>query len=113
MGVAARELVRFWTQEPALAGQASVEVLALEAKSILDGGAVERVLASIRSPRPSVHQADLEAVSRLETITSLSESRLQGLESALEADGVDAPIERIGSVVGLAATTLGLIKAVF
>lgn len=112
MGVAARELVSFWTHEPALAGQASVEVLALEAKSILAGGAIERVVAAARSSRPSIRQADLSSIQRLEEIAALSESRLDGLQVSLEGDSTDVPLNRIGTVVSLAATALGLIKTV-
>lgn len=113
MAAAGRELVSFCSREPALAGQASLEVLALEAKSILEGGSVERVVAAAKRSRPMVSWADLGAVERLEQISTLSEARLQGLDGALAEEETNAPLEKLGSMVGLAATTLGLIKTVF
>jgi len=111
--IAARELVSFWSEEPELAGNAAVEVLALEAKSILSGGAAGRVVSACRSPRPSVDSGDLDAVFRLDTIATLSAARLAGLGASLEGEAVDAPINRLGGIVSMAATVLGIVKTIF
>lgn len=111
--LAAKELVSFWSEEPELAGQASVEVLALEAKSILSGGAMERIAFASRSKRPAMGLDDLDAVFRLDTITSVSAARLAGLESSMGDEESDRPIHRVGGIVSLAATVLGIINTVF
>lgn len=110
---AAKELVSFWSENPELAGRAAVEVLALEAKSILSGGAVERVMASSRSGRPTLRQDDLDSVFRLDTIMAISSARLAGLEAALDGEESEAPIHRIGGYVSLAATVLGIVNTIF
>lgn len=111
--LAAKELVSFWSEEPELAGQASVEVLALEAKSILSGGAVERIASASKSRRPMMGLDDLDAVFRLDTIASISAARIAGLESSMGDDESDRPINRIGGIVSLAATVLGIVNTVF
>jgi len=110
---AAKELVSFWSENPELAGKAAVEVLALEAKSILSGGAVERVIASAQSGRPTLRSENLDAVFRLDTIMAISSARLSGLEAALDGEESDAPIHRIGGFVSLAATVLGIVNTIF
>lgn len=111
--MAARELVSFWSEEPELAGQASVEVLALEAKSILSGGALERISVASKSQKPTLQRADLDAAFRLDTIASVSSARLAALAASMDGEESDAPLNRLGSIVGLAATVLGLVKTVF
>lgn len=111
--LAAKELVSFWSEEPELAGQASVEVLALEAKSILSSGASERVVMASRSPRPVMNGDDVEKVFRLDTIASISSARMAGLESSLEDEESDRPMNKIGGIVSLAATVLGIVKTIF
>lgn len=111
--LAARELVSFWSEEPELAGQASVEVLALEAKSILSGGATDRIVVASKSARPTMRRDDLDAVFRLDTITSMSSTRLAGLESSLQDEESDRPINKLGGIVSLAATMLGIVKTIF
>lgn len=111
--LAAKELVSFWSEEPELAGQASVEVLALEAKSILSSGAMDRVVGASRSRHPVMGVDDLDTVFRLDTIASISAARLAGLESSLEDEESDRPMNRIGGIVSLAATVLGIVKTVF
>lgn len=111
--LAAKELVSFWSEEPELAGQASVEVLALEAKSILSSGAADRVFMASRSPRPVIHADDVDKVFRLDTIASISSARMAGLESSLEEEESDRPINKLGGIVSLAATMLGIVKTIF
>lgn len=111
--LAARELVSFWSEEPELAGQASVEVLALEAKSILSGGAAERISLASKSGRPTMRQDDLDAIFRLDTIASISSSRISGLEASLQDEESDRPMNKIGGIVSLAATMLGIVKTIF
>lgn len=111
--LAARELVSFWSEEPELSGQAAVEVLALEAKSILSGGMMERISAASKSERPTMRRDDLDAVFRLDTIASVSSARLAGLESSLGEEESDRPINKLGGIVSLAATVLGIVKTVF
>ena len=113
VSLAARELVSFWSEEPELAGQASVEVLALEAKSILASGAAERVEFASRSPKPVIHADDVDKVFRLDTIASISSARMAGLESSLEEEESDRPMNKLGGIVSLAATVLGIVKTVF
>lgn len=111
--LAAKELVSFWSEEPELAGQASVEVLALEAKSILSSGAIERVLEAAKSRRPVMGVDDLDAIFRLDTIVSISAARLSSLESSMGDEESDRPMNRIGGIVSLAATVLGIVNTVF
>jgi len=111
--LAAREIVSFWSEEPELAGQASVEVLALEAKSILSSGAMERVALASRSAKPALHGDDVEKVFRLDTIASISSARMAALESSLEEEESDRPINKLGGIVSLAATMLGIVKTIF
>jgi len=113
VNLAAKELVSFWSEEPELAGQASVEVLALEAKSILSSGAVDRVVLASRSPRPVIHADDVDKVFRLDTIASISSARMAGLESSLQEEESDRPINKLGGIVSLAATMLGIVKTIF
>jgi hypothetical protein len=105
--------VSFCSEEPELAGQAAVEVLALEAKSILSGGAVERIVLASRSGRPTVRREDLDAAFRLDTIASLSSARLAALEGALDGEESDAPMNKFGSIVSIAATMLGIVKTIW
>jgi hypothetical protein len=111
--LAARELVAFCSEEPELAGQAAIEVLALEAKSILSGGAVERIVLAARSGSPAVRRDDLDAAFRLDTIASLSSSRLSALGVALEGEESDAPMNKLGGIVSIAATVLGMVKTIW
>ena len=111
--LAARELVSFWSEEPELAGQAAVEVLALEAKSILSGGSMDRIVAASKSQRPAMRRDDLDAIFRLDTIASISSARMAGLESSLQEEDSDRPINKIGGIVSLAATMLGIVKTIF
>lgn len=111
--LAAKELVSFWAEEPELAGQASVEVLALEAKSILSSGAVGRVALAAKSAKPMMDADDVDKVFRLDTIASLSSARMASLESSFEEEESDRPMNRIGSIMGLAATVLGIVKTIF
>jgi hypothetical protein len=111
--LAARELLSFWSEEPELAGQASVEVLALEAKSLLSGGMVERISTTANSAKPMMRRDDLDSAFRLDTIVALSSARLAGLESALETDQSDGPMNKLSGIVTLAATVLGIVKTLF
>jgi hypothetical protein len=111
--MAAKELVSFWSEEPELAGQAAVEVLALEAKSILSGGCLDRVSAASKSGRPMLRRDDLDAVFRLDTIASISSARLAALEAVLDSEESDAPMNKLSGIVSLAATVLGIVKTVF
>lgn len=111
--MAARELVSFWSEEPELAGQASVEVLALEAKSILSGGSLERISAASKSSSPVLQREDLDAAFRLDTIASVSSARLAALATAMDSEESDAPMNKLGGIVSMAATVLGLVQTVF
>jgi hypothetical protein len=105
----AREIVAFSESEPDLAARAAVEVAALEAKAILRKGAVQRIMAAARYRNAEISREDLSDLSRLEAVTILSSDRIAGLD-ALMGDA-ESPVEKISGIVGLAATTVGLVNS--
>ena len=105
ISAAAREFVAFSEGEPALAAQAGVEVLALEARGILSGGAHHRLASTGAGP------ADLGALSRLEGIVALAGARLDALDAAIARDSQGSGIEQLAGFIGLASGAVGLYNA--
>ena len=107
---AAGDFASFAEREPGLASDCGVEVQALEARSILSGGAPERIaraaFLAAESGRPAaVEQADLDSVERLERVTALAAERIDQRRRALEAQV--APAAALGSLVEKLAPMLG------
>jgi hypothetical protein len=118
------ELSRFRETDPGLAGACGIEVNALEARTILDGGAIGRLKAAAAaslSGRPTiVRGADLDQLSRLEGVLALGASRIQ--VKLAEIDAAEAAsagmagretAEKIGTLIGLATGAVGLWKSIF
>lgn len=118
IGEGAEALSRFAQESPELAQMAGVEVSALEARSILLSGAVQRViqvaLGSAQARRPaSIGAADLESMTRLETVLALSGSRIGASVQSLDQQQARGGMDTLGSVIGLASGAIGLWKAIF
>lgn len=118
IATAAQELGNFGETEPDLAGACGVEVCSLEARTILAGGYLQRLVAaaaeSIRSGRPATVAAeDLEAASRLEGAVALGSSRIGNKMAALEAESSQEGVAKIGGLLGMATGAVGLIKSIF
>ncbi len=105
ISAAAREFIAFAEGEPTLAAQAGVEVLALEARGILSGGAHHRLASA------GTVAADLEALSRLEGVVALAGARLDALDAAIAADSKGSGIEQLAGFIGLASGAVGLYNA--
>ena len=118
LGARAEALAQFADADPDLAQGAGVEVSALEAKSILAGGFIDRVVAtslgSARSGRhASLAASDFQAVTRLETLLESSDRRIAARLAAYDAQEARSGIEGIGSVIGLATGAVGLLRSIF
>lgn len=115
---AATELASLGEHDPGLAGECGVEVCALEARTILSGGAAQRIAVlsaeAARAGRPvSIGTVDLEAVSRLEAVVSLGSSRIGLRLASLDAAASQEPIAKWGGLIGLASGAVGLIRSLF
>lgn len=109
LGRQGRELMAFADRDPELAGDCGVEVNAVEAAAILDGGRIDR-LAGLRGT-VDVDESDLAALSRLEGTLSRASSRIQQKISALDAAEGQALTTKLGSIIGLATGAVGFIKS--
>jgi hypothetical protein len=113
---AARELCQFVDSDPSLAGQCGVEVNAVEVRTLLMAGAASRIFqrgteAGRLGKRMEVSTEDLEQLSRLEGVISLSASRIALKSAALEAaDGQDG-MAKLGSIIGLTTGAVGLVRS--
>ena len=112
LGDAAWALVGLHETEPDLAATAGVEVAALEARGILEGGAVERVEASLNAGRQA-SVVDVEAISRLEGILSVSEARIGACMGAIDAQQAPVSVEKVAGFIGLATGAVSLIRSIF
>jgi len=112
---AGEELSRFNESSPDLASLCGIETAALEARLILSGGACSRVEAAAQATlggKPSeVYLSDVSALSRLETVVSLGESRIGARIAAFDAAAESAGSEELGSFIGLASGVIGLLKS--
>jgi hypothetical protein len=118
LSMGARELAAFVDSEPGLAAECGVEVGALEARSILAGGAPARVAArateTARTGRSvPVPQVDMEALSRLEVVLAQSAMRIGTGIATLDAAQArsESGMERLGSIIGLAGAAVGLARS--
>ncbi len=113
---AGRELGSFGADDPALAGECGVEICSLEARTILAGGAPERVAAvaweGARVRRPiTISSQDLEAISRLEAVIAMGSSRIEQKLASMDASASAEPMAKLGSLIGLATGAAGFIRS--
>lgn len=116
--LAAQEISAFQESSPQLAAQAGVEVCALEARTILAGGAVDRIVMAgtkaAESGRPlSMNGPDLDALTRLEGVVMVSEARIGSSLGTLEHAEAGGGMETLAGWVGLAGGVVGLVKTFF
>jgi len=111
--LASREIFLFVEHEPELASRASIEIPVFEARAILRRGATQRIMAAAMFGRPSVTREDLEDLSRLETLSSVTMARLESFGASMGEADKSISISRLSEVVGLAATALGIVKSIF
>ena len=105
--LAARELVSFADEHPALAARAGVEVLALEARMALQAGR----LSVGRTHALGVRE--LVAFERLDGIVALASSRMGECVAAIDREMSGQGIESIGRIIGLAGGAIGILKSIF
>jgi hypothetical protein len=118
LGLSAHELAAFASQDPGLAGECGVEVNALEARTILSGGACSRLAGkcaeAAKNGRPAqVDAGDLEQLGRLEGVLALGAARISLKVSAMEAAEGQEGMAKLGSIIGLATGAVGLIKSIW
>ncbi len=111
----ARELSAFGETDPYLASECGVEINALEARTILASGAVDRVARaaaeSVQSGRhASMSAEDLEAVARLEGTIALGSSRINLKLAALESAASREPYDNVTGLISLGAGVVGFAK---
>jgi hypothetical protein len=116
MRMSGAELASFGEQEPALAAECGVEIAALEARTILAGAAADRILASAeqaaQANRPFlVHEADMRALTRLEGVVTLADSRIMQRYMALE--GAESNVSKIGAAINVVSGLAGLVRTFF
>jgi hypothetical protein len=114
----AREFAIFDETDPHLAAECGVGIGALEARTLLACGAVDRVaraaIEAARTGRPaSIAGDDLEAVSRLERVVALGSSMIMLKLSSMEAAAKQEPVASVGNLIGLGTGLVGLIKSIF
>lgn len=112
------ELSRFQETEPGLAGACGIEVSALEARTILGSGSVNRLrdaaAGATRTGRPTaVNSEDLDQFSRLEGVLALADSRIAQKVAEIDAGQSQEGAAKLGSLIGLATGAVGLWKSIF
>lgn len=114
LAAAGRELALFGESDPELAGSCGVEVSSLEARSLLAGGSLSRVVQAGQLGRPVALSADdVEAVARLEQVVSLAQSRIALKTAAMDAEAGQSNLAKLGGIVGVATGIVGLVKSIF
>jgi hypothetical protein len=103
----ASELVAFADAEPQLAGRAGVEVLALEAKMVLQGGSLSKLR------QRGLGSRDWATLERLEGIVALASSRMGECVSSMDAEARGEAVNSLSQIIGLAGGAIGIIKSVF
>jgi hypothetical protein len=116
--VSAAELAGLGEHDPGLAGDAGVEICALEARVLLASGAPERVRGAAqeaaRVGRPAqISASDLEALSRLEAVVAMGSSRIGLRLASMDAEAAQVPAVSMGNMVGLATGAIGFIRSFF
>ncbi len=109
----ARELSAFGEAEPHLASECGVEINALEARTILASGAVDRVARAaaeaVQTRRhASLAAEDLEAVARLEGTVALGSSRIGLKLATLEAAARQEPSQQVNNLIAMGSGVIGL-----
>jgi len=110
------ELSSFSDREPFLAADCGVEISALEVRSALGSGAIERIVAAAEGARRSgmgfvVMRSDMEVIHRMEGVLSTASSRIANKYMALEA--ADSSSSKLGSAISVVSGIAGLIKTFF
>ena len=118
LAASAREFAIFDETDPHLAAECGVGIGALEARTLLGSGAVDRVVrAAAESARTgraaSLSGDDLEAVSRLERVVALGASMITLKLASMEAAARQEPVASVGNLIGLGTGLVGLIKSIF
>lgn len=108
------ELGSFGEREPHLASECGVELASLEARSILSGGAPDRILAQATAAegqkRPfAVYTQDLRQVERLEGLVSTAASRIAQKYMMIDAQP-PAALGSISTVIGLVTGAVNLVR---
>ncbi len=116
--LAGSELAAFSDREPFLASECGVEISALEAKTILGSGTVDRVISAAAGGEQygrgfTVSRGDLEAVHRLEGVLSLASSRIAQKYMALQGQADGSAAHSLGSAISLVSGVVGLVKSIF
>lgn len=118
LGLSAHEFAAFAAQDPGLAGECGIEVNALEARTILSGGACARLAGKCseagKTGRPvQVDTGDIEQLSRLEGVLALGSARIGLKVAAFDAAQGQEGMAKLGSIIGLATGAVGLIKSIW
>lgn len=114
---AAHELALFGEREPVLCGECGCDVPSLEARTILSGGAPNRIAEAARHSALSgtpmaVTRSDLDALSRLEGVVMLGSSRIGFKMASLDAEDKQSGVTQLGGLIGLATGVAGLVKTI-
>ena len=117
IAASAHWLGEFGETDPDLAGACGVEVCALEARTLLGSGLVQRVQAAAeeatRLRRPALLAGDdLEGLARLEAAVALGSSRIGIRLTAMEAEAGQEGLAKFGGLLGLAGSVWGLVKSI-
>jgi hypothetical protein len=117
IAASAHWLGEFGETDPDLAGACGVEVCALEARTLLGSGLVQRVQAAaeeaLRYRRPVLLAGDdLEGLARLEAAVALGSSRIGIRLAAMEAEAGQEGLSKFGGLLGLAGSVWGLMKSI-
>lgn len=114
--MAGHELARFADQEPGLASQCGIEISALEAKTLLGSGMIDR-LSSMAEEAARMgsgfmaRRQDLECINRLEGVVSLASSRIAQKYMAMEA--ADSGSAKLGTAISVISGVVGLVRQIF
>ncbi len=114
----ASELGAFGEVDPEMAGECGVEICSLEARTILSGGSVNRVIglaseAARAGKAAIIPTSDLDAISRLEQVVSLGASRIGLRLAAMDAVASQEPKAAVANLIGMATGAIGLYRAIF
>lgn len=117
IAASAHWLGEFGETDPDLAGACGVEVCALEARTLLGSGLVQRIQAAageaVQYRRPVLLASDdLEGLARLEAAVSLGSSRISIRLAAMEVEAGQEGMAKFGGLLGLAGSVWGLVKSI-
>ncbi len=98
--------------DPMLARELSLEALSVEARGILQTGALGRV-QGLALEGDAITSEDLERLTRLETVVATADHRVSEKLSEIERKEAGAGLERLGNLASLAGKIVDLAKQVF